>query len=500
MPDQNRQVDLPQARIKRPGFLIRGKPVKEWIIEGLLLMAGFSSVLITIGIVAILVMETAGFFGMHSRVVVTAPAHMDTARANAEQLGKQRAQVAGELAENARRRAAVEAGAAPDPAEVRKLQAEATQAKARDEALAAEESRANADIARVEAEEKKLEEYIKELDGLKAERKRLKEQLAAGAIPANQSRDAMQSRLGELEGMKLAGFDTESAEIHGNQIWVFSEKKDFADAKAALRGKGFAVDETASRASRVTVWEFLSGSQWTPLFRERRFGILPLIAGTLVTTFVALLVAIPVGTIIAIYLSEYAPHKLRETLKPVLELLSAVPTVVYGYFALLFVTPLLQSFVPNLPGFNMLSAGLVMGVMIIPYVSSLSEDAMHAVPMSMREGSYAMGATNMQTAFKVVMPSALSGVTAAYILGISRALGETMVVAIAAGQDPTLTWSPRDQASTITAYIVQVSKGDIQHASIGYQTIFAAGLTLLLMTLFFNIGGYILRKRYREAY
>jgi phosphate transport system permease protein len=263
---------------------------------------------------------------------------------------------------------------------------------------------------------------------------------------------------------------------------------------------GVLVYESSAFFEHVSVREFLTGTEWTPLFANPKYGILPLITGTLVVTAIALLVAIPAGTVIAIWLSEYAPHKAREIVKPVLELLSAVPTVVYGYFALLFVTPMLQKVMPGLPGFNMLSAGLVIGVMIIPYVSSLSEDAMHAVPMYIREGSYAMGATRVQTALKVVFPSALSGVTAAYILGISRALGETMVVAIAAGQQPNLTLDPTEPASTITAYIVQVSLGDLPHASIGYQSIFAAGLTLMVMTLFFNIGGYVLRKRYREAY
>ncbi len=263
---------------------------------------------------------------------------------------------------------------------------------------------------------------------------------------------------------------------------------------------GILIYESAAFFRHVSIIEFLTGTQWTPLFANPKYGVLPLVSGTLVVTLVGLLVAIPVGTILAIYLSEYAPHRAREILKPVLELLSAVPTVVYGYFALLFVTPMLQKLIPGLPGFNMLSAGLVIGVMIIPYVSSLSEDAMHAVPMYIREGSYAMGATRMQTAFKVVLPSSLSGVTAAYTLGISRALGETMVVAIAAGQQPNLTLNPAEPASTITAFIVQVSLGDLPHASIGYQSIFAAGLTLMVMTLFFNIGGYVLRKRYREAY
>lgn len=250
----------------------------------------------------------------------------------------------------------------------------------------------------------------------------------------------------------------------------------------------------------VPLLEFLTAREWTPLFEEPRYGILPLVSGTLVTTAVALVLAIPVGTVAALYLSEYAPHRLRESAKPVLELLSAVPTVVYGYFALLFVTPLLQRFFPDLPGFNMLSAGLVIGVMIIPYVSSLSEDAMRAVPMQIREASTAMGATRLQTSFKVVVPSALSGIAAAYVLGISRAIGETMVVAIAAGMQPNLTLNPAQPAATITAYIVQVSLGDLPHGSLGYQTIFAAGLTLMGLTLLFNIAGHFFRRRFREVY
>ena len=251
----------------------------------------------------------------------------------------------------------------------------------------------------------------------------------------------------------------------------------------------------------VSLKDFLTDTQWTPLFDDAHYGIMPLVAGTLVTTGVALSVAIPLGTIIAIYLSEFASHKVRETVKPFLELLGAVPTIVFGYFALVFVTPLLQSTIlPNLPGFNMLSAGLVMGVMIIPYVSSLSEDAMHAVPMHMREASYAMGATRFQTAFRVVTPAAFSGIAAAYILGISRAMGETMVVAVAAGMQANMTWNPMEPAETMTAYIVQVSLGDLPHGSIGYQTIFAVGLTLILMTLVFNIMGFLLTRRFRERY
>ena len=250
----------------------------------------------------------------------------------------------------------------------------------------------------------------------------------------------------------------------------------------------------------VSLVEFFTDTMWTPLFADAHFGILPLVCGTLMTTLVALTVALPIGTIVAIYLSEYAPALVREILKPVLELLSAVPTVVYGYFALQFMTPLLQKFVPGLPTFNMLSAGIVMGIMIIPYVSSLSEDAMRAVPMLLREGSYALGANRLLTATRVVVPAALSGIATAYILGISRALGETMIVAIAAGMQPTLTIDPRQPAETITAYIVQVSLGDLPHGSIGYQSIFAAGLVLLLVTLAFNILGHYTRKRFRQAY
>jgi phosphate transport system permease protein len=260
------------------------------------------------------------------------------------------------------------------------------------------------------------------------------------------------------------------------------------------------VSESALFFQHVSIWDFLTDTQWTPLFDDAHYGIMVLLSGTLVSSGVALLVAIPLGTIIAIYLSEFAPFSVREAAKPLLELLSGVPTVVYGYFALLFVTPLLQQLIPGLPGFNLLSAGLVMGIMIIPYVSSVSEDAMRAVPMSMREGSYAMGATRFQTAVRVVTPAALSGITAAYILGISRAVGETMILAVAAGMQPNLTWNPMEPAATITSFIVQVALGDLPHGSIGYQTIFAAGLTLMLMTLMFNILGHVLTRRYRQVY
>jgi phosphate transport system permease protein len=251
----------------------------------------------------------------------------------------------------------------------------------------------------------------------------------------------------------------------------------------------------------VTLTEFLTDTRWTPLFEEKHYGIMPLLSGTLVVAGVALLFAVPLGIVIAIYLSEFAPHKVREVVKPFLELLEGVPTVVYGYFALMFVTPLLQNTIlPDLPGFNMLSAGIIIGIMIIPYVSSVSEDAMRAVPMAMREGSYAMGATRFQTAVKVVTPAAISGIVAAFILGISRAVGETMVVAIAAGQQPNLTWNPMETAATLTAFIVQVSMGDLPHGTVEYQSIFAVGLTLMLLTLGFNVAGHFLRQRFREAY
>ena len=260
------------------------------------------------------------------------------------------------------------------------------------------------------------------------------------------------------------------------------------------------VKESVLFFQHVSIVDFLTDTQWTPLFDDAHFGIMVLLSGTLTSSAVALAIAIPLGTVIAIYLSEFAPFSVREVAKPFLELLGGVPTIVYGFFALLFVTPILQWFYPELPGFNLLSAGIVMGIMIIPYVSSISEDAMRAVPMNLREGSYAMGATRFQTAVKVVVPAAFSGIASAYILGISRAVGETMILAVAAGMQPNLTFNPLEPAATITAYIVQVALGDLPHGSIGYQTIFAAGLTLMLFTLACNIAGHVLRKKFREAY
>jgi phosphate transport system permease protein len=260
------------------------------------------------------------------------------------------------------------------------------------------------------------------------------------------------------------------------------------------------VKESVVFFQAVPIGRFLTDTQWTPLFDDAHFGIMVLLSGTLTSSAVALAVAIPLGTVIAIYLSEFAPFKLREIAKPFLELLGGVPTIVYGYFALLFVTPLLQKIYPGLPGFNLLAAGIVMGIMIVPYVSSISEDAMRAVPMALREGAYAMGATRLQTALRVVFPAAISGVASAYILGISRAVGETMILAVAAGMQPNLTFNPLEPAATITAYIVQVALGDLPHGSVGYQTIFAAGLTLMLFTFACNVVGHVMRKRFRESY
>jgi len=258
--------------------------------------------------------------------------------------------------------------------------------------------------------------------------------------------------------------------------------------------------ETLEFFKVVSIVDFLTDTQWTPLFSEKHFGILPLFAGTFVTTIIAMAVSLPVGVITAIYLSEYASNKVRIFIKPILEILAAVPTVVYGYFALLFVTPLLQKVIPDMSGFNSLAPGIVMGIMIIPIIASLSEDAMHAVPMSLREGALALGATRFQVAIKVVLPAALSGIAASFILGISRAVGETMIVAIAAGQQPRLTLNPLVPIETVTAYIVQVSLGDTPTGTIEYSTIFAAGMSLFAVTFVLNIVSYWLKKRFREEY
>jgi len=258
--------------------------------------------------------------------------------------------------------------------------------------------------------------------------------------------------------------------------------------------------ESVNFFKEVSIVDFLTDTEWTPLFTQKHYGILPLLTGTLLTTLIAIGTAMPVGLIIAIYLSEYAPKNFRSRVKPVMEVLAAIPTVVYGFFALTVVTPFLQSFIPGVETFNALSAGLVMGIMIVPMISSLSEDALFAVPKSLREASYGMGATRFQTSFKVIVPAASSGILVSMILAIGRAIGETMVVAVAAGQQPLFTFDPRQGIETITAYIVQVSLGDVQHGSLEYNTIFAAGITLFIFTFILNHISYWLKKRFHEKY
>ena len=252
--------------------------------------------------------------------------------------------------------------------------------------------------------------------------------------------------------------------------------------------------------AEVSILDFLTDTQWTPLFSDQHFGILPLLTGTLLTTCIAILVAVPLGLIIAIYLNEYASPKFTATVKPILEILAAIPTVVYGFFALQFVTPLLQQIIPDLRGFNALSPGLVMGIMIIPYITSLSEDALRSVPGGLREAAYGMGSTKFQTAFRVMVPAASSGIIVSVILAISRALGETMIVAIAAGQEPNLTFNPKESVETITTYIVQVSMGDVAQGSLEYRTIFAAGLMLFVFTFLLNTISYRVRKKFQNKY
>jgi phosphate transport system permease protein len=260
------------------------------------------------------------------------------------------------------------------------------------------------------------------------------------------------------------------------------------------------LSQTIDFFSDVSIIDFLTDTQWTPLFADKHFGILPLVAGTFLTTFIAILVALPVGLTIAVYLNEYAPKKFRKIIKPLLEILAAVPTVVYGFFALSVITPFLQSIIPGMAGFNALSSGIVMGIMIIPLITSLSEDALYAVPKSLREASYGMGSTRLQTAFKVMVPAASSGIIVSVILGISRAVGETMIVAIAAGQQPRLTLNPLVPIETITTYIVQVSTGDVAHGSLEYKTIFAAGMALFVFTFILNNISYWIKKKFQEKY
>jgi phosphate transport system permease protein len=256
--------------------------------------------------------------------------------------------------------------------------------------------------------------------------------------------------------------------------------------------------ETIEFFREVSWLEFLTDTQWTPLFADKHFGILPLVTGTFLTASIAVLVAMPIGLWSAIYLSEYASENTRRVIKPLLEILAGIPTVVYGYFALLFLTPLLQTVIPSLSGFNALAPGIVIGMMVIPMVSSLSEDAMYAVPQSLREAGYALGSSKLQVALKVVVPAAFSGIAASFLLAVSRAIGETMILAIAAGQQPRLTLNPLVPIETMTAYIVQVSLGDTPTGTIEYRTIFAVGMMLFLGTLTLNLISQWLRERFRE--
>ncbi len=260
------------------------------------------------------------------------------------------------------------------------------------------------------------------------------------------------------------------------------------------------ITESSGFFRQVPIWEFAFGTDWKPLFQPQSFGVLPLVVGTLMVTVIASVVALPIGLGSAIYLSEYAPAKVRSVLKPVLEILAGVPTIVYGFFALNFVTPVIQYFIPETNVFNALSAGIVVGIMIIPMISSLSEDAMTAVPRSLRDASYALGSTRLEVSTKVVVPAAFSGIVASFVLGLSRAIGETMIVTLAAGVLPSMSLNPLQSIETLTAYIVNVSSGDTGYGSIEYLTIYAVGITLFVMTLFMNIlAGYISRK-FREEY
>ncbi len=260
------------------------------------------------------------------------------------------------------------------------------------------------------------------------------------------------------------------------------------------------ITETVSFFRTIPIVDFLFGTKWSPLIPPKSFGILPLLGGTLMITVIACAVAIPLGLASAIYLSEYAPKKVRNFIKPVLEVLAGVPTIVYGYFALSFMTPVIRAIFPDVGVFNALSAGIVVGIMIIPMVSSLSEDAMSAVPKSLRDGAYALGATRFEVALKIVVPAALSGIIASFVLAFSRAIGETMIVTVAAGATPRLTMDPLESIQTMTAYIVQVSLGDTPHGSIEYGSIFAVGMTLFVITFLLNILAQYVARRFREEY
>lgn len=252
--------------------------------------------------------------------------------------------------------------------------------------------------------------------------------------------------------------------------------------------------------SEVSLTEFLFGKVWTPLFNDPSFGVLPLISGTLLITLISALISIPIGLMTAIYLSEYANRRVRQIIKPILEVLSGIPSIVFGYFALTLITPVLQSIMPKTEIFNALSASIAVGVMTIPLVSSLSEDALRAVPDSLRQGALALGSTKMETSLKVVVPAAISGISASFVLAISRAIGETMIVTIAAGAKPTLTLNPLQSVQTMTSFIVQASQGDNPHGTAGYYALFAVGLLLFLITLGLNILSHHLVEKYRQEY
>jgi phosphate transport system permease protein len=258
--------------------------------------------------------------------------------------------------------------------------------------------------------------------------------------------------------------------------------------------------ETIHFFQQISITEFFTSTKWTPLFVPKNFGVLPLIAGTFLVAVGAGLIAIPLGLGSAIYLSEFAPGKVREAIKPIIEVLAGIPTIVYGYFALTFITPVLKSFFPNIGVFNAASASIAVGIMIIPMISSLSEDAMAAVPQSIKEAAYALGSTRLEVALKVVVPAAFSGIVASFVLALSRAVGETMIVAIAAGSTPKLTVNPFDSIQTMTGYIVQVSLGDTPHGSIEYLTIFAVGMTLFSITMVMNLLAQFISKRFKEEY
>jgi len=258
--------------------------------------------------------------------------------------------------------------------------------------------------------------------------------------------------------------------------------------------------ETIAFFTQVSIVDFLTGTEWTPLFQDQSFGILPLAAGSIQIAAGAAFIALPTGLLTAIYLSEYAPERMRQILKPTLEILAGIPTVVYGYFALTFITTIIRNFFPEAEIFNAASASIVVGIMIVPTVSSLSEDAIRAVPDALRHGAYGLGATKMEVSLRVVVPGALSGIVASFILAISRAVGETMAVTIAAGNTPQLTLNPLESIQTMTAYIVQVSLGDTPAGTIEYQTLFAVGMTLFVMTLAMNVLSQWVLGRFREQY